>query len=51
MHTVQFYSTCMYVYMYITYNKGKDQPGKVTNLARGQGSPAPHQPAQSPYSG
>ena len=50
MHTVQFYSTCMCVYMY-TYSKGKDQPGKVTNLARGQGSPAQRQPAQSPYSG
>ena len=28
----------MYVYvcMLITYSKGKDQPGKVANLARGQ---------------
>ena len=27
---------CMYVYMVITCSKGKDQPGKVANLARGQ---------------
>ena len=26
----------MYVFMVITYSKGKDQPGEVTNLARGQ---------------
>ena len=26
----------MYVYMVITYSKGKDQPGKVANPARGQ---------------
>ena len=60
--------------MVITYNKGKDQPGKVANPTRGQlnreidfslspfapenlvsrdefGSPAPRQPAHSPYSG
>ena len=27
---------CMYVCMAITYSKGKDQPGKVANPARGQ---------------
>ena len=27
---------CMHVYMVITYSKGKDQPGKVANPARGQ---------------
>ena len=27
---------CMYVCMVITYSKGKDQPGKVANPARGQ---------------
>ena len=26
----------MYVCMVITYSKGKDQPGKVANFARGQ---------------
>ena len=26
----------MYVCMIITYSKGKDQPGKVANPARGQ---------------
>ena len=26
----------MYVCMVITYNKGKDRPGKVANPARGQ---------------
>ena len=26
----------MYVCMVITYSKGKDQPGKVANPARGQ---------------
>ena len=26
----------MYVCMVITYSKSKDQPGKVTNRARGQ---------------
>ena len=28
--------SCMYVCMVITYSKGKDQPGKVANLTRGQ---------------
>ena len=27
---------CMYVCTAITYSKGKDQPGKVANPARGQ---------------
>ena len=27
---------CIYVCMVITYNKGKDQPGKVANPVRGQ---------------
>ena len=27
---------CMYMCMVITYSKGKDQPGKVANPARGQ---------------
>ena len=27
---------CMYVCVVITYSKGKDQPGKVANPARGQ---------------
>ena len=27
---------CMFVFMVITYNKSKDQPGKVANSARGQ---------------
>ena len=27
---------CIYVCMVITYSKSKDQPGKVTNPARGQ---------------
>ena len=27
---------CTYVFMVITYSKGKDQPGKVANLAHGQ---------------
>ena len=32
------YDVCMYVCMYmaITYSKGKDQPGKVANPARGR---------------
>ena len=27
---------CMYICMVITYSRGKDQPGKVANPARGQ---------------
>ena len=27
---------CMYVCMVITYGKGRDQPGKAANPARGQ---------------
>ena len=27
---------CMYICMVITYSKGKDQPGKVTNPGQGQ---------------
>ena len=29
-------AVCVYIRMVITYIKGKDQPGKVANLARGQ---------------
>ena len=29
-------AVCMYTCMVITYSKGKDQPGKVANSARGQ---------------
>ena len=31
-----YVSVCSYVCMVITYSKGKDQPGKVANPARGQ---------------
>ena len=31
-----FILQCMYVCMVITYSKGKNQPGKVANPARGQ---------------
>ena len=27
---------CMYICIVITYSKGKDQPGKIANPARGQ---------------
>ena len=31
-----FYVVCMHGCIVITYRKGKDQPGKVTNPGRGQ---------------
>ena len=32
----ELFYVCVYVCMVITYSKGKDQPGKVVNPARGQ---------------
>ena len=31
-----YVASLLYVFMALTYSKGKDQPGKVANPARGQ---------------
>ena len=40
---------CMYVCMVITYNKGKDQPGKVAHPAGGQLNNNPTMPLEDHF--